>query len=186
MSDELEVKNFYKILKVYPAQPQPLEEVISGRELLTLDEAIEQGQDALQTHKEDTPMFIGGVTIPSKTNVYYWGQTQHGKTSTMKVTLCQVLERINNGSKEKVIVYAPSSELIPFIYAHASKAPIYILNPSDARCYQWDLSKDIKSTANTLDLTQTLVKEKQGDTPFFNEGARSLLSAVINAFFFQS
>lgn len=183
MSQEFDGKSPYKIVKVSPAQLQPLEEVISGRELLRLDEAKAEGKQALEVHKKDTPMFIGGVSIPSKTNVYYWGQTQHGKTSTMKVTLCEVLERINEGSKEKVVVYAPSSELIPFIYAHASNAPVYILNPSDARCYQWDLNKDIKSTANTLDLTQTLVKEKQGDTPFFSEGAKSLLGAVINAFF---
>lgn len=183
MGNELEKQSPYKILKVYPKVERPLEEVIEGRKRLELIEAQAEADKALQKNPNDTPMFIGGIETPSKTNVLYSGLTQSGKTSAMKVTLHQVLERIKKGSKEKLIFYASSAEYIPFVYAYCGDAPVYIMNPSDARCYQWDLSKDLRSTANTLDFTHTLVRERQGDTPFFTEGARSLLSAILNAFF---
>lgn len=185
MSDELERSNIYTPVKVHPPVELPLEEVLKGRKLISIEEAVERGNDALASPEGegDTPMFLGGVRIPSKTNVYYSGLTQHGKTSTMKVTLYEVIKRISEGSKEKLILFASSSEFIPFVYAFAGKAPVYLMNPSDARCYQWDLSKDIESTSNTLDFSHTFVNEREGDTPFFNEGARSLLGGVINAFF---
>lgn len=173
-----------QVKKIIVQEPRPLEEVIEGRELVSLEIARIQAREEIERNPKDQSMHLGGVTVNTKTNVFYSGLTQMGKTSVMKVHLYEILERIKNGSPEKLILFASSSEFIPFVYAFVGdEAPVYILNPSDARCYQWDLSKDLKGASNTQDVSQTLLKDKEGDTPFFTEGARSLLGAVINAFY---
>lgn len=175
-------KNPYRIKSVTIRERKPREETLEGRELITLDQAQEKANEWLTA--ADQSMFFGGIRTNTKTNVAYTGLTQVGKTSAMKLHIAEVLERIKAGSKEKVIIFDATNEFVPFVYAHlGDTAPIYILNPSDARCHQWDLSADLKGAANVNDLSHTLVKDKQGDTPFFTEGARGFMAGILNSFY---
>jgi len=161
------------------------DEVLEGRRRLTLAEAQTQADRYITPL--DQSMMIGGVWMNTKTNVAYTGLTQMGKTSVMKLSIVQPLKRIKEGSREKVIIFDASNEFVPFVYAHVGDdTPVFILNPADERCYQWDMAKDVRGAANTTDLSHTLVKDKEHDTPFFSEGARCLIAGVMDGFYLTS
>lgn len=156
--------------------------VLEGRERLTLEQAQQHANRYVSDL--DQSMMIGGVRMHTKTNVAYTGLTQVGKTSAMKLSIVQPLKRIKEGSREKVIIFDASNEFVPFVYAHVGEdTPVYVLNPADSRCYQWDMAKDVRGAANTTDLSHTIVKDKENDTPFFIEGARCLTAGVMDAFY---
>lgn len=177
-----EPNSHYHIEFLPVRKPKALEETLEGREVITVEEAQKRALESL--NGEDQVMSFGGISINTKTNVAYSGLTQFGKTSVMKLHMAEVLRRIKDGSDEKVILYNASGELIPFVYAQlGDAAPVFILNPSDSRCRQWNICKDAEGAATINDISHTLVREKEYDTPFFTEGAQSLIGGVMDAFY---
>ncbi len=182
MADLILPNAHYKIELKKIGERKPREETLEGRSILSLEEAQQEANAEIK--ETDQSMGFGGIRTNTKTNVAYSGLTQVGKTSAMQLAIAEVLERIRAGSNEKVIIFDATNELVPFVYACVGESvPVYVLNPADARCWQWDIGKDVTGAANTIDLSRTLAKDKQGDTPFFTEGAQSLVTAVMDSFF---
>ncbi len=163
-------------------KPKPYEETLEGGELITQEDAAIQ---AAQSLTDDDPGIDlgGGVRTHSEVNILFAGQTRCGKTTAVKIHIAQVLKRIREGSDEKLILFDTTGEIIPFVYGHlGNAAPVFILNPADARCHAWNVGADVLGAASTNDLSHTFVQQKPHDTPFFGEGAQSLAAAVMDLF----
>ena len=171
----------YEIVRFNPERLNRNEETLEGREVLPMQSVAAKA--AQEFDSEDFPMGFAGVVINSKTHVAYSGLSQFGKSSVLRLHVAPVLERIKKGSAEKVIVFDSTNDIVPFIYACLGNSPnVYLMNPKDTRCYQWDMSEDIKGASSINDAVHTLVRDKQKDEPFFLEGARGLSAGVMKSF----
>lgn len=159
------------------------ETVISGRRLITRDEA-EQMADIETT---DAGLSFGGVRVGSETNIIICGQTRSGKTTLLKQMMAKALLRVKKGSDERAIIYDATGEFIPFVHAViGDDAPVIIFDPEDERGVSWDVSADITTPAQAQNLTEILIPKEEGDEPFFIGGAQSVTKAVLESFLLRT
>lgn len=125
------------------------------------------------------------------------GSTGSGKTVNVLLLLKHVLRRLANpGNGMRALVYDSKTDLLsvvakmmegavgkeidPVAFVHER---LRILNPFDARCYAWDMGRDITEASEADDVAAVLVPEEPGSSnPFFARTAQRLLEGIITAF----
>lgn len=117
------------------------------------------------------------------THFCYIGATGSGKTVCIRMLMQSALPLIGKGHNHRAVVYDAKRDMIPTLSGIISSKRIIPLNPFDARAFAWDISKDITTPANALQLATILIPpEKQVSQPFFGDAARHLLTGVVTAF----
>lgn len=153
--------------------------VISGRRLITREEAAQVSR----LEPGDPGLSFGGIKVGSKTNTIICGQTQSGKSTLLKQMMAETLLKIGKGTDERSVIYDATGDFIPFVYGVMGKdAPVVILDPEDKRGYAWDVAADIKHSAHAKNLADILIPKDAHEEPFFANGARGLVKAVIECF----
>jgi type IV secretory pathway TraG/TraD family ATPase VirD4 len=119
------------------------------------------------------------------------GTTRAGKTVDMRLMMQSVLPGLNtirqphlppNG---RAVVYDPKRELYPFLKGMKLAAPIYILNPFDARSHAWDIRQDITDPSIGETFVARLfppASSHSTDKGFYDDVTREFLTSIIQVF----
>lgn len=153
--------------------------VISGRRLITREEAAKVSR----LEPSDPGLSFGGIKVGSKTNAIICGQTQSGKSTLLKQMMAEALLKIGKGTDERAVIYDATSEFVPFVYGvMGDDAPVILFDPEDQRGYGWDVSADVKKSNQAKNLANILIPKEAHEEPFFANGARGLVKAIIECF----
>lgn len=120
------------------------------------------------------------------------GASGSGKTTVINRVLADVAKP-SFGSR--LLVYDAKTELLPLLYClrevqekqvWGGTSKIHVLNPLDARCSAWKISKDIDNIISARQLATTLVGEGDGgehdSAAFFNAATVDILTGVEMCF----
>jgi type IV secretory pathway TraG/TraD family ATPase VirD4 len=153
--------------------------VVSGRRLITREEAAKVSS----LEPGDPGLSFGGIKVGSKTNAIICGQTQSGKSTLLKQMMAEALLKIGKGTDERAVIYDATGDFIPFVYGvMGNDAPVVILDPEDQRGYAWNVSADITKPTQAKSLADILIPKDAHEEPFFANGARGLVKAIIECF----
>ena len=133
----------------------------------------------------EAPVFFGFTTVPIEASSGHFliaGASGSGKTILIRLMMQSVLPRLLPGTKQRAVIFDAKQEQVSVIAGMGLACPIRILNPFDARRCVWDLSKDFRTPADSLQLAKLFLPEETRDQdPFWRNSARGLLSDVVLA-----
>jgi hypothetical protein len=162
---------------------------LRGRKLLTRQQANKEAQKYIKGKK----IFWAGINLPIEAvsqNFVFVGQIKSGKTVSMKHLMFQVLGDIGLVENDKRgLVYDAKGDFVSFLYGvlerFGHKKPddvIKILNPFDARCVGWAMSKDITEPVHVQTVSTIFIPNQEGNNRYFSDAGRELLDGVMNSF----
>ncbi len=135
-------------------------------------------------------MFWAMRNLPEKEatkHLLVMGTIGSGKTSAIKLFLQSIAPRFLRDWKrpEQLIIFDAKCEVISQLAALGLRPEhdnVYILNPDDERGAVWDLGDAVRTPALARHFASLLVPEEpRSSAPYFSEGARLLVYAVILA-----
>ena len=113
------------------------------------------------------------------------GTTGSGKTSAIELFLRSIAPRFRVGRQlpEQLIVFDAKCDVVPTLAALGLRPKdqnVWILNPLDQRTAAWNVSQAIDTPAMARHFATLIVPEEpRASTPYFNDGARELVYAVL-------
>lgn len=125
---------------------------------------------------------IGPFPIPferENKNILLIGAPQQGKTVLINQALDTIVAR-----DEPAIILVPKTT--DFITTHWRKGDV-VLCPLDKRMVPWSLHNDIKSVSDFAKIANMLHPKIDADkNAFFNDGARTIIEALLKIWFFST
>jgi len=137
----------------------------------------------------DESIMWAGTRIPERLSEGHFcivGATGSGKTTVLRQLMQSVLTTITPGSDRRAIVYDAKREFLPIIAGMKPKCEVIIFNPLDQRSVAWDIAADVTSPARATAVAEVLIPDASEYQPFFSQGARMLMCAVMQAFHKQA
>ncbi len=137
------------------------------------------------SHSEGDCFRFGSVFLPGRSacgHLAVVGATGSGKTLLQRLLMQSVLPGITPSSGRRALIYDAKQDMVSLVSGMRIQAPVYLLNPLDARSVAWDMAYDITSPAAALQAATLLIpKATQDANPFFSNAARHLLYGVLLA-----
>ena len=135
----------------------------------------------------DAGFLWGDILIPAKEatkNFLVVGSVGSGKTITLRLLMQSMLPRISTDKRNasRALIYDGARDILSTIRGINSECPLWILNPFDARCVSWDMSKDITTPAQIESLAAILVPRAEKEDEFFWNATKQCLQGVIEVF----
>lgn len=109
------------------------------------------------------------------------GATGTGKTTLIRQLLQSIVPTITGGSDRRAMLYDAKGDLVPIIARMLPSCEVVLLNPFDARSAAWDIAADVTTPARATAVASVFVPDLQEYQPFFTQGARILMAAVMQA-----
>jgi len=171
-----------KLFSDIDSAPEPT--VRRGRTLTPFEEATEKVRSLSST--DSVCVAWGGLRIPIETIEGHFcviGSTGSGKSLTLRLLMQSVFAESTSLPPRRAAVYDAKRDVYSVLVGMGiSPERIRILNPFDARCCSWDMSKDIRSPGTADQIARILVPREEGPNRFFADAAADLLAGVIKAF----
>lgn len=162
-----------------------------GQEEISFEEARTKIEKIYKKDKFSIP--FGNLQLPSESatgHFLYIGTTGSGKTVSMKILMNSVLPLIESEEDHRAVMFDAKRELYAYLYCKLGfdEAKIHTFNPFDKRGVAWDVSKDIDSEAQSVELANALIPppEKEGDNAYFGKAARRITAGLIYSFILTS
>lgn len=172
---------YFLWLFTFPFKPEPL--VRRGRVLTPFAVARQRAEGLAAPNELLLPW--GGLSLPEHRAEGHFcivGATGSGKTTAISQMMNAVLPSIGPGSRSRALIYDAKRDVLSTLRAiGVPDERIRILNPFDARSDSWDMAKDIKGPAATLQLASILIPKEEGPHRYFTDAARAILAGVIDA-----
>ena len=130
-------------LKSFLPEEQP--HFLEGRESMPYAQA--KALSKISAKPEEKTFIFGGIEITEsdlKKSCLLLGRAGSGKSITIALLMQKVIPDITSGSGQRAIINDHNLSMLPEIYGMGVNAPVYPLNPLDARGYSWFLAKDFK------------------------------------------
>lgn len=128
---------------------------------------------------------FGSVLLPMRSacgHLAVVGATGSGKTLLQRLLMQTVLPGVGRDSGRRALIYDAKQDMMSLLAGMGIHAPVYLLNPLDARSVAWDMAEDITSPAAALQAATLLIPKASHDAnPFFSNAARHLLYGVLLA-----
>src|SRR5262249_18923414 len=139
---------------------------LRGRRLYLQEEGVRRARRALP--RGDRGIMLGPAPIPTRAahkNIMVGGSVRSGKSITLRLILQQRLHDILRG-KGRALSYDHKDEQIPQIAGMGLKVDQHVktLLPYDARCWSWDLARDLRDRASIEHLASILFPNAKGAT----------------------
>lgn len=160
---------------------------LRGPSILSGRRAARRLQSLNQAHNDS--IHWAGTRVPERLSEGHFcvvGATGSGKTTVIRQLMQSVLSTITPGSNRRAIVYDAKREFLPIIAGMKPRCEVISLNPLDQRGVAWDIAADVTSPARATAVTEVLIPDVGEYQPFFSQGARMLMSAVMQAFHKQA
>ncbi len=110
------------------------------------------------------------------------GTTGSGKTMILRLLMQSALPQIGPGSDHRALLYDAQGNLLSVLAGMRLRCPVRIVNPFDARSAAWAMARDVTTVTAALQLATTLIPEEaEGNTRFFSDAARHLLTGLFVA-----
>jgi Type IV secretion-system coupling protein DNA-binding domain len=139
---------------------------------------------------DDPGQFLGGVALPSSCrnkNFAVIGMPGTGKTLTIRDLMRQSFADIPRGGATRGVIYDNKMEFYPFLRGLGiEKEQINLFHTNDRRSVGWDVQADMETIKDARDIAVGFVPRNPKDEAYFIEGARNLVTAVLQAFFLKS
>ncbi|MDE2125253.1 MAG: type IV secretion system DNA-binding domain-containing protein [Armatimonadetes bacterium] len=145
-------------------------------------------------------IYFGGLPLPPDSATSHFmvvGSTGSGKTLTLRMAMGSVLPALLTQPDQRAVVFDAKQDAISVLWGILDDAMrrssgvdrdftveiakrIFILNPFDQRCYEWNIAADVRSPEVALQFATILIPEESGPNRYFSDAARDLLTGVIN------
>ncbi|KZK94448.1 MULTISPECIES: type IV secretion system DNA-binding domain-containing protein [unclassified Pseudovibrio] len=152
---------------------------LSGGQLFEFQQAVTKLSRSLkkQLRKYGNGIEISeGVSLSANHDLRHFlirGGTGSGKTQIMLRIVLGWLER-----EEPIVVLDLKGSLMSQLGVSGSRSEPVLLNPGDARSFEWVIGRDCVDEADANELAAHLIPETQNN-PFFPEAAQSILVGII-------
>lgn len=112
------------------------------------------------------------------------GLTGAGKTLLTHITLASVLESIAPGTDRRVVIFDTKGDTLGLLEGLGIKYTL--MNINDVRASSWDIAADFQDYDKVIELAHILLPQRGGgESVFFQDAARDIISAIIMSFIFR-
>jgi hypothetical protein len=135
--------------------------------------------------KRRAKVMWGTIEIPQRLVNYHFyaaGTTGSGKSTLLRMLYRDIFRDVAvKGFDTRFLFYDHNSEAYPDLVAAGVERHAAILNPFDARCFAWNMAKDIRRPAQAKELAAVMVPVAEGPNSYFYNASRMVLEAALLA-----
>jgi hypothetical protein len=155
---------------------------VRGTRVWTLAEARSLAEAKLPSG--DQGFFFCGCQLASVVALMHFlliGAVGAGKTKIVEALLKFFLSSFKRFDA-RALVFDAKREFYGYVDSLGLGTRVVIMDPTDARCFSWAMSKDVVDEDDAKTLAEIFVeKNERASQPFFDDAARELCQAVVEA-----
>jgi Type IV secretion-system coupling protein DNA-binding domain len=182
------------------AKSEPVEEAPAEKGGSILDLLFPKKERASNSSQEPPPncaedfdedfVFWAMRNLPASEatkNFLVCGTVGSGKSVAIELFLKSIAPRFRTGrpNPEQLIIFDAKSNTVPMLASLGLRPEdenFYILNPLDSRSAVWNIASAVQTPTMATAFAHLLIPEERNSTaPYFNDNARIVVEAVINA-----
>ncbi len=196
MSDDKPNYSFWNLF----TNSEPLEKPAGGKGVSVFDLLFPKDVEDHSSDQEPPPncakdfdedyVFWAMRNLPASEatkNFLVCGTVGSGKSVAIELFLKSIAPRFKTGRArpEQLIVFDAKSNTVPMLASLGLRPEdenFYILNPLDSRSAVWNIAEAVQTPTMATAFAHLLIPEERNSTaPYFNDNARIIVEAVINA-----